>query len=148
MSGLKFGAISIGVIVDISTSLIFGALFGAVMMAFLLARGLSAADAQAQIENNAHAPIVEFLGLGLGGLGSLIGGFVTGWLAKYHRVLNGAAAGILSTLIGLIFGGQDPLWLDVLGVICTIGPATSGAYLSQLVFGHTRPPAPPLIVHP
>jgi len=140
---LRFLAIIVGLAVDIVGSLALGFVFGIVLVVFHLMQGIPIQDIATQMDAKHLNQSVIFLlaSLGVGGIGSLVGGFVTGWMAKASRVTNGFAMGILSTLVSIPFWGTDPLWFNLLGVVMTMGMATTGAYFADLIF--RRAPLPP-----
>ena len=144
MSGrLKFLAIFIGFIVDVGGSLLLGVILGIALLVIHLAQGMPLQEIMVQMDTKHLNQSVAFLlaSLGIGGLGSLTGGFVTGWMAKTSRVINGFAAGVLSTSLGLCFWNMNPAWYNLLGCVITLGLATTGAYFADLIFG--RAPAAP-----
>lgn len=148
MRGLKFSAIIVGALVDVIVSILLGVPFAIILIAYHTSQGMTMAAATEQIQKEAHSVLMLLASIGLGGTGSLVGGFVAGWMARHHRVTNGAGAGILSVLLSVFAWSGYPLWFNLLGVVITVGLAASGAYLSHLIFGTQNPPAPPLIVHP
>jgi hypothetical protein len=67
----------------------------------------------------------------LGGLCSILGGYVSARIAKHDEVLNGALASILCVAIGVyaVVNGTGRLWLDVLYLPLSPALAALGGYL-------------------
>jgi hypothetical protein len=149
MRGLKILAIFVGLITDIGSSLIFGLLFGIALVVFHAVQGTPLKEIAENAQNIHQSPVLLLASLGLGSMGTLLGSFVTGWMAKHHRIMNGLVMGLCSTLFGALFWGKDPIWYDGLGAFCTIGMSACGAYFADLIFGRVSPPPSPIItVHP
>ncbi len=143
-------AIVAGVITDILSSSVLQILFVILITIVLMAKGQTSKDVMADMTPGPNASIPLLLALsGIGAVGSLLGGFVTGWIARHHRLFNAFLTGSISVLTAVYFIKEYPIWYDCLGVVLTIGPAVAGGYFADLIFGRAEPPpARQIIVHP
>lgn len=66
----------------------------------------------------------------LGGLASVLGGYVAARVAKAFPYFNGLAVGVLSTLIGVVFWDDLPLWLILVDIVATPACCVLGAHLA------------------
>ncbi len=141
--GWKFLGIVVGLVTDIAVSLILGLILGVVMAIFLAAHGVAAHDLAARITALQKEPYVMLAEIGLGSFGSLIGGFVTGWIAGTHRIICGGVMGICSCLAALPFWPGQPLWANLLGLAVTLILAVGGACSAEAIFSRKAPTPPP-----
>jgi hypothetical protein len=141
--GWKILGIVVGLVTDIAVSLILGLLFGLVLAAYLAGQGVAAHDLAAQITALQKEPYIILAEIGLGSFGSLIGGFVTGWIARSHRVVCGAIMGFCSCLAALPFWPGEPLWSNLLGLLMTLMLATGGGWAAEAILGRTALTPPP-----
>jgi hypothetical protein len=141
--GWKILGVVVGVVTDIVVSLIFATLFVAALSLYLIAEGVKTHDLNARITDLTHQNVILFAEGGLGCFGSLIGGFVCGWIARSHRVLCGFIMGCGSCLSAVPFWGHDPLWFNLLGLVMTLVAAAGGAGIADALFGRKSPPLPP-----
>ena len=138
----KILGVIIGVVTDVTISLLLGIIFGIGIAIFLAVRGVNPNDLGPQITSLLKEPYMKLANAGLGCFGSLVGGFVTGWIARTNRVLCGAIMGLGSVVISIPFWNQEPLWFNVLGIVLTLAMATCGAWLAEAVFGRRSLPPP------
>jgi hypothetical protein len=143
MRDVKYLAIFTGLAVDIGCSLGCGMVLGILMVIYHLSQGVPAPKLLEVMDGKHLAGSVPFLvtTLGLGGFGSLLGGFVTGWLAKVSEMKNASITGILSILLSVFFWNMYPIWYNAAGCLFTVGPAIAGGFFSHVIFGHRPPPA-------
>ena len=78
---------------------------------------------------NIMTPTIYGLALVVGSLGTFIGGFVTGKIAKRSELLNAGLMGLLSLLSAIPFM-NGPLVYDAVGYGLTIPLAIMGGYLA------------------
>lgn len=143
--GLKFLAILTGFVTDIGGSFVVGVLFGITLFIFHAAQGMPTREIVAQLDSKhlQQSMILMSASLGLGSFCSLLGGFVTGWMAKASQVKNGFVMGFFSIAFGSFFWASNPLWYDVVGAIFTLAATTFGAYVAPLILGVGPTPPPP-----
>jgi hypothetical protein len=141
--GRNILGVFVGVVTDIVVSMILGLLFGVLLGAYELAQGVHALDLVAHPNKFVQQAPALLAEAGLGAFGSLVGGFVTGWIARTNRVVCGIIMGCGSVLVSLPFWYASPLWYNILGAFLTIGMATAGAFAAEALLGRTLPPAPP-----
>jgi ABC-type thiamin/hydroxymethylpyrimidine transport system permease subunit len=136
MKDLKFLAIFVGWVVDIFGTLLFGFGMTIVLMIFFAAQGMPLKQITVQT-NTAHLdqslPIL-LASLGIGGFSTVVGGFVTGWMAKVSQLKNAVVMGLLSTLFGVVFWSFSPLWFNIVCTLITPAAAATGGYFAQCIF--------------
>lgn len=71
----------------------------------------------------------------LGALVSVLGGNVAARIAVTYPYFNGLAVGLLSTLVGLVFWSELPLWFNLVGIVVTPACCVLGAHLAVLRSG-------------
>ncbi len=80
-----------------------------------------------------NEPVLFSTQLFLGSLCSMLGGYVSARIAKYHELLNGALAAFLcvgSGLYALFFGSVSaPLWQHLISFIASPALSAFGGYL-------------------
>jgi hypothetical protein len=137
MKEIKFLAIIIGVVVDVAGSLVSGFAIGIFLVIFHVAQGMPIKDVSVALDQkhlNQSIPF-DLASLGVGGFFSMVGGFVTGWMAKAGQIKNGMLMGVVSTLLSIFFWGYDPFWVNAAGCFFTLIPATAGGYMAYVFFG-------------
>ena len=142
MKDIRFLAIFAGLAVDIGGSLGAGLAMGIVIALFHLMQGMPIKELSAAMDQKhllASIPI-DLANLGAGGFFSLLGGFVTGWIARVSRTKNACIMGVVSTALSVFFWAYEPMWMNALGCVFTLIPATLGGVFSQALFGHRTPP--------
>lgn len=144
MKDIKFFAIFVGTVVTILGALASGIVLGIFLMFThpmqdMLAKGAPVTDIVVAMEKLMTQSIsMNLASLGLGGFFCLVGGFVTGWIAKTSVVKNALIMSIISGLLGLLFITFYSAWYEVVCWLFTIGPAMAGGYLAS-VFIRPRP---------
>jgi peptidoglycan/LPS O-acetylase OafA/YrhL len=135
-SGLRPKAIIIGAIVDTVATLV------ASMVLFILLAVKHSVDLTEEIPDEVFDELLStpeglFWGLILGGLCTVLGGYIGASRAGDHFVRHGAFVGctsLLIALIGFVFlpsGSSAPLWYDLLGVVVIIPCGASGGWLAE-----------------
>ena len=142
--GWKILGVFVGVITDITVSVALGLVFGMVLAIYLVAHGTPPQDLVKHATKIQQTTLMMLAGGGLGSFGSLVGGFVTGWIAGSSRMVCGVIMGLGSVAASIPFWKGEPLWYNVLGVVLTLIMATSGACLADAIFGRRQPHAPPV----
>ena len=66
-----------------------------------------------------------------GTLSTVIGGFIAARVAKEEIYLNSGMVGVIGIVLGLLVGGEYPIWFTVLSYLSIIPSALLGGY--QLV---------------
>jgi len=68
-------------------------------------------------------------GLLVGTASTVVGGFIAAKIGKLAPYQNASVIGILGVVIGIILGGENPLWFDVTANLTVIPAALLGGYL-------------------
>ena len=138
---LHWRAILLGFVVDYGGSVAFGFISGLVIAALHVGRGGDPASVgSAIVKSQGYLT----MGLVVGSLFVVLGGFIVGRIAREARLLNGTALGVVDLLIGLTYLGQLPVWYHVTSVCVTIPCALLGAWLAGVCFPNYDTPPPPL----
>lgn len=66
-----------------------------------------------------------------GTLSTVIGGYIAASFAKEAIYLNSGMIGVIGIVIGLLIGGEYPLWFTVLAYISILPSALLGGYLAS-----------------
>jgi hypothetical protein len=143
LKGISFKAIFIGMLIAMGSTL--ASSFILVLGSYFYAgwQGVPAQEEGSYFRTLIHTFPMMLLGIALGGLSTLFGGFITGWMAKQYEMKNTAVMGMLLTLTGIPFFAHYPIWYDVLGSLLTIFPAIFGGYLATLLFHRNPSPSVP-----
>ena len=64
----------------------------------------------------------------IGTFSTVIGGFIAAKIGKLAPYKNAAVIGVLGVVIGVILGGETPLWFDVTAFLTVIPAALLGGY--------------------
>ena len=136
MKGLKFLAIIVGLVVDIFGSLLSGLFIGIAMVIFYASQGMSMKEISVQLDAAHLNQSLPFLlsSAGVGGFFTVVGGFVTGWMAKTYELKNALIMGLLSVAFGALFWSFSPMWFNVAGALITPPSAMAGGYFAQCIF--------------
>ena len=134
MFGLKFVAILIGFVVDITVSEVAGIQFALFLMISLLASE-GAGNVDARFHALIESPPFVILNVLLGCFGTVTGGFMTGWISKDNRLKNSLIMGAVSGLFGLLFYAKYSLWFNIVAPILTLGCAMAGGYIAERIYG-------------
>ena len=136
-TGIQFRPIIAGVVVDvIATIVLVSAYYYLFVAQELPAPGAAAADdAFAQYWSSSEGLMAS---LGLGSLGTFIGGFYAAYKAGTLEMKHGAMVGIGSILLGLVLqsGGSErqmPDWFMALSLVAAIPAGALGGFFAELV---------------
>jgi hypothetical protein len=136
MKDIKFIAILVGVVVEYLITIVATIVMVTLMIVYYLPeKHVPANELHRFIHQTMHSLPALIASLVLGAIGPLIGGFVTGWMAKSSRIKNALFMGVISTIPGFFFMSEFPAWYDALSLLFTIGPAAVGGYFAQCLFG-------------
>ena len=128
MKRVSLVGVAVGGITDILTT---NALLLPLMYFVLAAAATGSLSENALKQILAHRQLVTIASGVLGGLGSVLGGYVSARIAKHDQVLNGALSSILSVAAGLysLSHGSAHSWLPF--VLVPLSPALGalGGYL-------------------
>ena len=133
MGRVSVKGVLIGGVVDIVASLILGLLIEIYAMAKFGV--LTAPNPQARAALlNASVPL-RLTQVAVGLLCSLLGGYVSGWVAKHDELLNGGLSAFLCVALGmyLIVSGNasDALWVQLLLLVASPALAVVGGDLRR-----------------
>jgi hypothetical protein len=136
MKGFKFLAIFVGLVVDIGGSFLSGVVIAVVMMIFYATKGMPLKEISTQMDAAHLGQSIPVLlsSIGVGGFFTVVGGFVTGWLAQSFQLKNALLMGLLSALFGAVFWTFSPLWYNIVCVLITPVAAAVGGYFAQCIF--------------
>jgi hypothetical protein len=138
MTGLVPRAVIIGALVDNAGTIIVGELFRALVG---MSTGATSPEDFATVMEGS-VPLL-LIGLALGLLFTLIGGFVGAMLAKGNERTNAFGVGIISTVVGflLTFSAPEgaPFWVEAAGLLLTIPAALLGGEARLAVVRMKRP---------
>jgi hypothetical protein len=138
---LNWRAIIIGFVVDFGASTLCGLVLG-VAAGVLHVRG---GGDPAELGNVLIAsPLYLRIALAIGMFFVVVGGFITGKIARRAWLMNSIALGILSILHGLAYVGDLPAWYSLVGMGGSIPCAALGAWFSSVLFPAYEPAPPPL----
>ena len=132
----------VGLAFDWLASLALGLTLALCLVLFLALNGVPVHAWPEHLVASTKKPFFILAESGLGAFGGLIGGFVTGWIARSHRLVCGGIMGVLVNVSTLPFWSTEPFWANLLDLVLAIVMATSGAWLAEAVFGVRRPALP------
>lgn len=72
------------------------------------------------------------LGLILGTMSTVLGGYLAARLARAVPYFNALAFGVLGLLISLIGSSELPLWFNIVGLLLTLPAALLGGHIAKL----------------
>ncbi len=138
MFGLRFKAILIGFVVDITASTVAGIQIA--LLLFLVLIGLSLGQGtigsvDTQFHDLMESPPLQILNVFVGSFGTVAGGFLTGWISKGDRFKNSLVMGACSALFGLSFYARYSLWFNIVAPILTLACAMAGGYMAERIYG-------------
>ena len=143
MKDVRFLAIFAGLAVDIGGSLAAGLAIGIALTLFHLAQGMPVKEITTVMDQQhlTASITLDLANLGVGGFFSLLGGFVTGWIAGVSRVKYALIMGAGSVLFSAIFWVFEPPWLNVLRLHFHRRPRHAGRCLRAGPFRSSSPAA-------
>jgi hypothetical protein len=138
---LNWRAIIIGFVVDFGASTLCGLVLG-IVAGVLHVRG---GGEPAEFANVLTAsPLYLRIALSIGMFFVVVGGFITGKIARRAWLMNSVALGILNILLGLAYMKDLPVWYSLIGMGGSIPCAVLGAWLPSVLFPTYEPAPPPL----
>jgi hypothetical protein len=138
LQGIRIKAVLIGVGVTWAVSALLGAAIGMWVVAEVEMLRPGQPPDLAEFERALKSDSMALAACLWGGLASLIPGFVTGWIARAHRVKNALVMSLLTAatscvLLPLMHG--YPAWYFPLCSAFSVVFCTVGGFLSDLAFG-------------
>ncbi|CAN5621043.1 hypothetical protein BH09VER1_BH09VER1_13650 [soil metagenome] len=88
----------------------------------------------AEIAKGDHDPARLIAGYFLGMTFSFIGAYLAAVIGRNQPILNAVLCGLASTLTGLFFMGQSPLWYNVLGISTVVPLAAFAGYVARRTY--------------
>jgi hypothetical protein len=123
IKGIVLGTIAVFVI-EVTLGFMLG--FGASVLSVDL---ISEETLKAGLKTNTG---LLWFGMVSGTLSNVVGGYIAARLAKEAIYLNSGMIGMIIIVIGLLSGGEYPLWFTVIAYISTLPSALLGGYLAGL----------------
>jgi NADH:ubiquinone oxidoreductase subunit 5 (subunit L)/multisubunit Na+/H+ antiporter MnhA subunit len=135
MQDIKILAILIGVVTDVGSTQV-------IMMRFVIFYTIShRLHPQAAHDLFTNPPLsIRLPEMALGALGSFLGGFVTGRLAKTEEIKNTLLMGLLSDITAALLPGAEETWVFIVGSFLTVCAAMTGGYLARVIADEDRKP--------
>ncbi len=127
---ISIKGILFGCLVDWAFSLGLGMIIGIVAAIVSIVRN-GMPDNSAMFVASIMTPGLYGFALVTGFLGTILGGFVAGIIAKRYELLNAGLMGLISLLTAIPFMGKNPLIYNVAGYGLTIPFAILGGYLAS-----------------
>jgi hypothetical protein len=76
-------------------------------------------------------PAFNFVTALIGTLTLILGGYVTGRIAKQYPIYNSLALGVLFVLLGIILWSRNTFWFNVGGIISALAAPYIGGVLAS-----------------
>ncbi len=131
-AGSTWKAVTFGVLADVCATFLGGIALFAIMGSFLVSQGASPEDLDASL---AGSDLTQLLGVTLGLCCTVLGGYVTGRVARQREYYHALLTGIVVLLIGEIMVSTSPdgtpLATRIIGDILVIPAALLGAYFCK-----------------
>ena len=136
MAKISFKGVIIGSITDIVSTSITSVPVVFYLVHSMTKAGMSKAEIHTTLLTTLRTdPFYLTLGLILGGLCSILGGYIAAKIAKENELVNGALASFLCVGSGLysLYAGTSgqPWWLDLIEIVISIILATLGGYICR-----------------
>lgn len=132
--GSPWKAVALGLLADIGGSIIAGLVVGITYAAMLAFSGTAQEDAMqafAELDQNTTLNIAMYT---VGGLFSVLGGYVCARVAKYNELRLGIIVAVGSALFGFLLGSREHgLAMEVLLWVATFGSVMLGAWMGLRV---------------
>jgi len=147
--GSPLRAILTGLVIDLGGSAVLGIVLTSVYALTLSGQDMTDAQIDAALQHIPAASAFGVLGIVLGALMSVLGGFVCARVVLRNEYRVGAAMAGISVLLGVMLGGDGDLDdLGVLLILCTaacnmLGVKYGAEYNRRLEALATPPAAPP-----
>lgn len=135
LTGVRIRPIVAGVIVDYVSTAVLGTLY---LIVFSIKEGVENGDLSEEAIKKLLASPEHLLILGIiGVLCTVLGGYISGRLAKDVEVKHGTLVGLVSLVlvalqeVMLVESSPVPQWYEVVGYLVTVPAAALGGYLAQ-----------------
>lgn len=136
MRRVSIKAIALGVLADIGGSVLAGILLLSWFVGDAIAPDIPADEAEEIMrglsQDGGFLTLSLLLGLAFTGLG----GYVAARVARRELYLNAGLVGVISLVLGLLFGGPGPFWFEVAGFLLIVPAALYGGYLADRQLAH------------
>jgi uncharacterized membrane protein len=131
MGRVSFKGVALGVLVDIGGTVLASMLLLSWFVGDTIAPEMPPEEVEQIMRQLSRdgAFLTASLVLGLAFTG--LGGYVAARVATRELYLNAGLVGVVSLVLGLVFGGQAPLWFEVAGVLLIVPAALYGGYLAD-----------------
>ncbi|MBI4691074.1 MAG: hypothetical protein HY754_12545 [Nitrospirae bacterium] len=133
MKDLNVKAILIGFLVDIGGTFAFSMVFGIIAAVLLFAAGRDIKELEEFPKTDAFRILMPVVGI----MFTVLGGFITGRIAKKAAIKNAFVMGLASALFGvstiLFYPAGAGLWLESASLLLTISASMLGGYLCTKV---------------
>ena len=149
MRGIRILAVFVGLIIDLALSVVWSIVFSIGLILYLTQRpGHHASFSVPEIHALLRTVPVMLINTAAGGGTALIGGFVTGWVAKTDRGKNASALAIVELVVSLPFlvlmMNGYPAWYPLAGCIVTVALTLLGGYAANVILSEKSSPVPPI----
>lgn len=132
MNRINIKAVLLGTLLVLALSFVVGAALVAVQGVLLALEGQSDEQIMQALTELSDDDGYLVWSMALGGLVSVLGGYIAGRIAVVYPYFNGLAVGVASTLVGFAFWGDLPLWLNLVSIAVTPACCVLGAHLAAL----------------
>lgn len=135
MERVNIKGVALGVLADIGGSVLASILLLSWFVGDAIAPDLPPEEAERIMQRLAQDGAFLILNLLLGLAFTGLGGYVAARVAGRERYLNAGLVGVISLALGVLFGGQAPLWFEVAGFLLILPAALYGGYLADRQVG-------------
>jgi hypothetical protein len=145
LRGLSIKAVLIGLVLDWLLSFLLGIVLAVGLIIVGLLTTHDATPLADRIIYLAKSNLDCLINCVVGGIASILPGFVVGWISKTHRVKNATLTGVLSAVTSLVllpFSSGYPVWFWPASLVVTIVGCGLGGFLADLILGEAAPPPP------
>lgn len=129
---INIKALLVGTLLVLALSFVVGAMLVAVQGVLLAMEGQSEEQIMQALTELTDDDGYLVWSMVLGGLVSVLGGYVTGRIAVVYPYFNGLAVGLVSMLVGFAFWDELPLWLNLASIVVTPACCVLGAHFAAL----------------
>ena len=130
MNRINPKALVVGTLLVLALSVVAGVALVSVQGALLAMEGQTEEQILQALTEIMEDEVYLLWSMVLGGLACVLGGYVTARVAKAFPYFNGLAVGVLSTLVGVVFWDDLPLWLILVDIVVTPVCCVLGAHLA------------------
>ena len=128
--GAPWKAILVGFVVDVAFTIIFSFAWSIVFGAYLAASGNSPEEIRAMAESSQAGDFYSGVLIAIGGVGSLIGGYLCARIARRNEYRIAAVLTAISLVLGWIVSGNDEGGMNVVtSTLLTIAATYAGVML-------------------